>query len=69
MNIIIEKFKSFSKKISDIQAFIILSVFFFILIPIFSLILKTKRKEIEEELSWKKWSTPSDTIAQVKNQY
>ena len=59
--------KSFSKKVADFQAFIILSIAFFILGPVFSLILKRGKKE--EKLSWNEWSMPSDTISQLKKQY
>lgn len=59
--------KKFSKKLADIQAFIILSVIYFTVASIFSLIMK--HKENKEKFSWEKWTIPSNTIEEVRRQY
>lgn len=62
-----KRLKAISKKIGDVQAFVLLSVIYFILVPVFALVLKTKEKA--GKLSWDKWSMPSDTISELKKQY
>lgn len=62
-----KQIKAFARKIADFQASIILSLFFFILTPIFALIVKNKRKK--ETSTWLHWDIPSDTLDDVRKQY
>lgn len=62
-----KQIKAFLRKIADFQASIILSLFFFLLTPIFALIVKNKQKK--EASTWSHWDIPSDTLDDVRKQY
>lgn len=59
--------KAFLKKIADFQAGVFLSLFFFLLVPVFALIVKKTQKK--EELTWSPWDIPSDTLDDARKQY
>lgn len=61
-------FKKVSKKIADVQSFILLSLLFFLIAPIFSLIVRSTNKQ-ERKKGWKKWTMPSDTIEHLRKQF
>lgn len=59
--------KTFARKIADFQAVIVLSLFFFLLAPIFALVVKLIQKE--DKPTWTPWDIPSDTLDDVRRQY
>lgn len=59
--------KAVTRKIADFQAVIVLSLFFFLLVPIFALVVKFIQKE--DKLTWTPWDIPSDTLDDVRRQY
>lgn len=59
--------RSFAWKIADFQATVFLSLCFFLLAPIFALIVKSTQKEGEP--TWSSWDMPSDTLDEVGKQY
>lgn len=59
--------RSFTKKMADFQATIFLSLCFFLLVPIFALIVKSSKKR--DKLIWTSWDMPSDTLDDVRRQY
>lgn len=62
-----KQIKAFARKIADFQAGVFLSLFFFLLVPVFALIVKNKRKK--ETSTWSHWDIPSDTLNDVRKQY
>ncbi len=59
--------RSFARKIADFQAIVLLSLCFFLLAPVFALIVKSSRKE--DNPSWTSWDNHSDTLDDVRKQY
>ena len=59
--------RSFANKIADFQAAVFLSLFFFLLTPIFALVLKLTQKE--DKPTWIPWCIPSDTLGDLRKQY
>ena len=59
--------RTLSRKVADFQAAVFLSLFFFLLAPIFALILKFTQKE--DTPTWTPWGIPSDTLDDVRKQY
>lgn len=59
--------KTILNKIADFQATVFLSLCFFLLVPIFAFIVKSRTRE--EKSTWSSWDITSDTLLDVKKQY
>lgn len=62
--------RQFSKKIVQVQAFFILTMLYFVVLPFFAFILKiVKRKTYNTKNTWEPWRCTEDTIADLKKQF
>lgn len=60
-------FKRVGLKIADFQSRILLSLLYFVFLPIFALI--TKRQKNNNKSFWYKWTIKSNSIDELRKQY
>ena len=69
-SILLHIFRQFSKKIAQIQAFLILTMLYFIVLPFFALLFKIFKGEIySNRNTWKSWKFKAETIHDLKKQF
>lgn len=70
ISVLLRLLKQFSKKIAQIQTFIILTVLYFIFMPLFALLFKIfKRKIYNNRGMWEAWKFKAETISDLKEQF
>lgn len=69
-SVLLHILRQFLKKIAEVQAFIILTVLYFIFLPIFALLLKIFKVKIYNNRSmWRLWEFKSETVNDLKKQF
>lgn len=62
--------RQFSKKIAQIQAFLILTMLYFIVLPFFAFLFKILKGEIyNDRNTWESWKFKAETIHDLKKQF
>lgn len=61
-------FKKFVQKITDVQAKLILSFVFLLILPLFAILFKMLKKG-DFKSSWAEWILKSDSLEELKKQY
>lgn len=64
-----KKIKEISKKITDIQAGIILLLIYFILVPLFRIPVRPKKTNTKKKSRWFKWQIKSNSLEDMRRQY
>lgn len=58
--------KKVAEKIANIQAWLLLTVIYFTILPIFALLLSLQKKRLKS--GWLKWRIKSDTLQDLQKQ-
>lgn len=69
-SILLRILRQFSKKIIQIQAFLILAMLYFIVLPFFAFLFKILRGKIyNNRNTWKPWTLKAETMHDIKKQF
>lgn len=70
VSVFLRLLRQFSKKAAQIQAFFILTMLYFIILPLFVFLFKIlKGKIYNDRNTWKSWKFKAETIHDLKKQF
>lgn len=68
VSILLNILRQFSKKIAQVQTFLILTIVYFIVLPLFSLLLKIIKEKAQKKSTWGVWKLRANTIHDLRRQ-